>query len=330
MTLPTALPVDLPAIRAAADRAAGRIRRTPLLSSPFLDDLAGRRVFVKAEALQHTGSFKARGAWSAVSALDAATRARGLLAFSSGNHAQGVAWAARAHGCPATIVMPADAPQLKVANTRALGAEVILYDRIGGESREALGDRLATDRGLTLIRPFDDPMVIAGQGTCGLELAEQAREAGITQADVLVCCGGGGLSAGIALALEDTGLRVRPVEPAGFDDMARSLATGTRQSNARATGSICDAILTPAPGDLTFPILNRLAGPGLAVTDDQALDAMAQAFLRLKLVLEPGGAVALAAALFHPDAATGHAVICIASGGNVDPATFGMALDRLA
>ncbi len=316
-------------ILAAAARAAGQIRRTPLLSSPFLDDLAGRRVLVKAEALQHTGSFKARGAWSAVSALSPETRARGLLAFSSGNHAQGVAWAARAHGCPATIVMPADAPALKIANTRALGARVVLYDRAGGESREALGDRLAADHGLTLIRPYDDAMVIAGQGTCGLELAEQAAAAGVTAADVLVCCGGGGLSAGIALAIEGTHLRVRPVEPAGFDDMARSLATGLPQANPRATGSICDAILTPTPGRLTLPVLRRLAGPGLAVTDDQALAAMAQAFVRLKLVLEPGGAVALAAALFHPDAATGDAVICTASGGNVDPDTFRAALASL-
>ncbi|MCU0908481.1 MAG: threonine/serine dehydratase [Rhodobacteraceae bacterium] len=313
----------------AATRAAGHIRRTPLLSSPFLDEIAGRRVLVKAEALQHTGSFKARGAWSAVSALPPATRARGLLAFSSGNHAQGVAWAARAHGAPATIVMPADAPRLKIANTRALGAEVILYDRAGGESREALGDRLARDRGLTLIRPYDDPMVISGQGTTGLEIAEQAAEVGVTAADVLVCCGGGGLSAGIALAIQGTGLRVRTVEPAGFDDMARSLATGTRQSNPAATGSICDAILTPTPGDLTLPILAPRAGPGLTVTDNQALDAMAQAFLRLKLVLEPGGAVALAAALFHPAALAGDTVICVASGGNVDPDTFRAALDRL-
>jgi threonine dehydratase len=315
-------------VHAAAARARGHIRRTPLLSSPFLDEIAGRRVLVKAEALQHTGSFKARGAWSAVSALPPATRARGLLAFSSGNHAQGVAWAARAHAAPATIVMPADAPALKIANTRALGAEVILYDRAGGESREALGDRLAADRGLTLIRPYDDPMVIAGQGTTGLEIADQAARAGVTAADVLVCCGGGGLSAGIALALDGTGLRVRTVEPLGFDDMARSLATGTRHTNPRTTGSICDAILTPTPGDLTLPILAARAGPGLTVTDDQALAAMAQAFLRLKLVLEPGGAVALAAALFHPDAIPGDTVICVASGGNVDPATFVRALQQ--
>jgi threonine dehydratase len=316
-------------ILAARDRADGHIRRTPLLSSPFLDEIAGRRVLVKAEALQHTGSFKARGAWSAVSVLPPATRARGLLAFSSGNHAQGVAWAARAHGAPATIVMPVDAPRLKIDNTRALGAEVVLYDRAGGENREALGDRLSRDRGLTLIRPYDDPMVIAGQGTCGIEIAEQAAKAGVTAADVIVCCGGGGLSAGIALAVGGTGLRVRTAEPAGFDDMARSLATGTRCTNPSATGSICDAILTPTPGDLTLPVLAARAGPGLTVTDDQALDAMAQAFLRLKLVLEPGGAVALAAALFHPGAIPGDAVICVASGGNVDPAVFERALSRL-
>ncbi|WP_126979338.1 threonine ammonia-lyase [Frigidibacter oleivorans] len=321
---------DIAAIEAAATRLTGHIRRTPLLSSPFLDALAGRRVLVKAECLQHTGSFKARGGWSAVSALPAADRARGVIAFSSGNHAQGVAAAARAFGCPAVIVMPADAPKLKIDNTRALGAEVVLYDRAGGENREDIGAALAEARGLTLIRPYDEPLVIAGQGTCGLELAEQAAEAGVAQADVLVCCGGGGLSAGVALALESRapGLRVRPVEPAGFDDVARSLAAGERLSNTAPSGSICDAIVTPSPGEITFPILRRLCGPGLVVTDDEALRAMAAAFARLKIVLEPGGAVSLAAALFRPDEIAGDTVICVASGGNADGATFAGALTR--
>jgi threonine dehydratase len=214
---------DIAAIDAAASRLAGHSRVTPLLSSPFLDDIAGRRVLVKAECLQHTGSFKFRGAWSAVSALDPDIRARGVIAFSSGNHAQGVALAARMHGVSSVIIMPADAPALKIANTRALGAEVVLYDR-ATEDRDAIGARLAGERGLTLIKPFDNAMVIAGQGTTGLEIAAQAAEQGVTRADVLVCCGGGGLASGIALALEARapGLRVRTAEPAGFDDTARS------------------------------------------------------------------------------------------------------------
>ncbi|MBI1219154.1 MAG: pyridoxal-phosphate dependent enzyme [Rhodobacteraceae bacterium] len=321
---------DIALIEAAAARLKGHARRTPLLSSPFLDDIAGRRVFVKAECLQHTGSFKFRGGWSAVSALDPATRARGVIAFSSGNHAQGVAFAARQHGVPSVIVMPTDAPALKIDNTRALGAEVILYDR-ATEDRDAIGTRLAADRGLTLIKPFDDPQVIAGQGTTGLEIAEQAAEEGVTGADVLVCCGGGGLTSGIALALEARapGLRARPCEPAGFDDVTRSLASGRIERNAALTGSICDAIITPQPGNLTFPILHRLCGPGLVVSDREALQAMALAFLRLKIVLEPGGAVALAAALFRRDQIEGEAVIAVASGGNVDAAQFRAALDLL-
>ncbi|ESW60580.1 MAG: serine/threonine dehydratase [Rhodobacter sp. CACIA14H1] len=311
-------------IEAAAARLDGHARVTPLLNAPLLDAVAGRRIFVKAECLQLTGSFKFRGGWSAISALDDSTRARGVMAFSSGNHAQGVALAARRHGIPAVILMPSDAPKVKIANTRAYGAEVILYDR-ATEDRDAIGARLTQQRGLTLVKPYDDPQVIAGQGTTGLEIASQAREAGITRATVITCCGGGGLTAGIALALEPAGcFDVRPAEPAGFDDVARSLATGQIQRNAAATGSLCDAILTPSPGAITFPILNRLCGPGLVVTDDEALKAMAVAFAHLRIVLEPGGAVALAAALFRDDLPD--TVICTASGGNVDPETFRMAL----
>jgi len=321
--------MNLTMIEAAAARMAGHIRRTPLLNAPLLDKAVGRRVFVKAECLQLTGSFKARGGWSAVSALDPEARARGVIAFSSGNHAQGVAYAAAQHGAPCVILMPADAPQVKIGNTRAYGAEVVLYDR-RTEDRDAIGARLSADRGLTLIKPFDDAQVIAGQGTVGLELAEQAAGAGIAQAPVFTCCGGGGLASGIALALaaRAPGLQVRTAEPAGFDDMARSLASGRRERNPTTTGSICDAILTPSPGELTFPILQRLAGPGAVVTDDEALRAMALAFTHLRIVLEPGGAVALAAALFGenlPDT-----VIAVATGGNVAPATFARALERFA
>ncbi|TCP62320.1 threonine dehydratase [Rhodovulum bhavnagarense] len=321
--------MNIEMIEAAAARLAGHARVTPLLSSPFLDELAGRRVLVKPECLQQTGSFKFRGGWAAVSALPDDIRARGVIAFSSGNHAQGVARAAALHGVPSVIVMPSDAPRLKIANTRALGAEVVLYDR-ASEDRDALGARLAEERGLTLIKPFDEPQVIAGQGTCGLEIAVQAAQEGVSEADVLIPCGGGGLTSGIALALaaRAPGLIARPVEPEGFDDTARSLASGRIERNARLAGSICDAIITPSPGEVTFPIMHRLGGPGLVVTEEEALRAMAAAFLRLKIVLEPGGAVALAAALYHPAAVAGEAVIAVASGGNVDPDLFRMALDR--
>ena len=320
---------DVAAIRAAALRAEGHVRATPLLSSPGLDMLARRRVLVKAECLQPTGSFKLRGGWAAVSALPPETA--GILAYSSGNHAQGVAAAAAAHGLPAVILMPEDAPAVKIEATRALGAEVVTYDRARGESRDALGDALARERGLVVIPPFDHPEVIAGQGTIGLEIAADAAALGVSEAEVLVPCGGGGLSSGIALALEAEapGFTVRTVEPEGFDDMARSLASGTRERNAAATGSVCDALLTPVPGLLTLPVLRRLAGPGLVVTDGEALAAMAVAFRHLRLVLEPGGAVALAALLFHGEAVAGDTVIVVASGGNVDAALYAQVLRQV-
>ena len=319
-------------IQAAAQRLQGHARVTPMLSSPFLDEIAGRRLLVKAECLQHTGSFKFRGGWAAVSALSDAEKSRGVLAYSSGNHAQGVAAAAKAHGVTAVILMPADAPSLKIENTRALGAEVVLYDRAGGEDRSAIGQALAQERGLTLIKPYDEPEVIAGQGSVGLEIAEQARAEGVCEADVLICCGGGGLTSGVALALEATapGMRVRPAEPERFDDVTRSLASGRIESNADISGSICDAILTPCPGEITFPTLKRLCGPGIVITEEEALRAMALAFLRLKIVLEPGGAVSLAAALFHGDQVEGDAVIAVATGGNVDAALFQRAISSYA
>ena len=316
-------------IEAAAARLAGHARLTPLLNAPLLDRIAGRRVFVKAECLQWTGSFKYRGGWSAVSALTPDQRMRGVIAFSSGNHAQGVALAAAQHGAPAVIIMPSDAPAVKIANTRAYGAEVVLYDRVTAD-RDALGAQISAARGLTLIKPYDEPLVIAGQGTIGLEIASQATKAGIVQATVITCCGGGGMTSGIALALQARAPQfiIRPAEPAGFDDVARSLISGKIERNAQMSGSICDAIITPQPGEITFPILKRLCGPGLVVTDDQALQAMAAAFTHLRIVLEPGGAVALAAALFAPDLPD--TVICTASGGNVDADVFATALHRFA
>lgn len=322
--------MNIKMIRAAALRLSGHARTTPLLTSPFLDKIAGRRIWIKPECLQITGSFKFRGGWSAVSALPDDVRAKGVIAFSSGNHAQGVAHAAQLHGVPAVIVMPSDAPQLKIENTRSYGAEVVLYDR-ETEDRTQIGADIAQERDLTLIKPYDEPQVIAGQGTVGLEIAAQAAEHGVHNADVLVCCGGGGLTSGIALALEADApeLRVRPVEPENFDDVARSLISGKIESNAVQSGGLCDAIISPSPGEITFPIMERLCGSGLVVSDDDALRAMAHAFLRLKLVAEPGGAVALAAALFHVEQIEGDDVVVVISGGNVDKPIFARALEYL-
>ena len=322
--------MNIDMIRAAAQRIKGHARRTPILTSPFLDDIAGRRVFVKAECLQHTGSFKFRGGWSAVSSLTDNALKTGVIAFSSGNHAQGVALAAREHTAPAVIVMPSDAPAVKIANTRALGAKVVLYER-ETEDRDEIGERLSAEHGLTLIKPFDDPQVIAGQGTTGLEIAEERNALGIADADVLVCCGGGGLTSGIALALaaDAPTLRARPAEPEEFDDVTRSLISGKIESNVRRGGSLCDAIITPQPGNLTFPIMQTHCGPGVVVSEDECMRAVALAFDRLRIVVEPGGAAALAAALFHPDEFTGDAVIAVATGGNVDAPVFAKALETL-
>ncbi|MCO4842975.1 MAG: threonine/serine dehydratase [Yoonia sp.] len=322
--------MNIEMIRAAALRIKDHARLTPLLSSPFLDKIAGRRILIKPECLQHTGSFKFRGGWAAVSMLSDDQLMNGVIAYSSGNHAQGVALAAKEHGAPAVIVMPSDAPKIKVDNTRALGAEVILYDR-ATQDRDEIGTRIAAERGLTLIRPYDDPQVIAGQGTVGLEIAAQSAAMGVTDAEIAVCCGGGGLTSGIALALaaDAPRMRVRPAEPAGFDDVTRSLLAGTILSNEKLSGSICDAIITAQPGNLTFPILQAHCGAGVVVTDDDCLRAMGLAFERLKIVVEPGGAAGLAAALFYPDQFEGDTVIAVTTGGNVDVPTFRRALETL-
>ena len=321
--------IDFASIQAAASRLKGQAVVTPLLENPFINELAGRRVLIKAECLQRTGSFKFRGAWSAISAIEPETRKRGVLAFSSGNHAQGIALAAQIAGISAVVVMPNDAPLLKIENTKKLGAEVVLYDRPGGEDREKIGAELAAERGLTLIKPYDNAQVMAGQGTCGLEIAEQAAAIGVTQADVLVCCGGGGLTSGTALALETAapGFNVKPVEPVNYDDVIRSLHSGTREFIDSPPHSICDAIVTPAPGELTFPIIKRLCKTGISVSDQEALAAMGHAIRRLKIVAEPGGSVALAAALFHRDEIEGDTVICVVSGGNADDEMISRALN---
>ncbi len=314
-------------IVSAAARLDGFAVRTPVIESPRLNALAGGRVLVKAECLQRTGSFKFRGAWNLISQLDPASTPGGVVAYSSGNHAQGVAAAAQLKGLRALIVMPADTPRIKQDNTRALGAEIVTYDR-ATQSREEIAAHHMRARGAVLVPPFEHPDIIAGQGTAGLELADQAAAMGVRLDDVLVCCSGGGLTAGIALAMAERspGTVVHTVEPEGFDDYARSLAAGSITRNPSPTGSICDALLSPSPGEMTFAINRRLLGPGLVVSDAEAAAAVRFAFENLKLVLEPGGAVALAAVLSGKIAVRGRAVGVIASGGNCDAALYGRIL----
>jgi threonine dehydratase len=316
-------------IRAAADRIAGKAVRTPLLEAELANARLGFRLLVKAEPLQRTGSFKFRGAYNTLAQFDAAQRKGGVVAYSSGNHAQGVAAAAQLLGIPATIVMPKDAPAIKIANTRGYGAEVVLYDR-HTESREALGGRIAAERGATLVPPFDHPQVVAGQGTVGLEIAAQAKEAGIALDAVVANASGGGLVAGIALAVaaDSPGTRVWVAEPAEFDDHRRSLEAGERVAHPPGGRSFCDALLAPMPGEITFPINRRLLAGGVVASDAEVAMAMAFAFGHYKLVVEPGGAVALAAVLAGRVRPERGAVAVVASGGNVDPATFREALAR--
>lgn len=310
-------------VGAAARRLAGVVRDTPLLADTALDEATGGRILLKLEPLQHTGSFKVRGAYNRLVQLSPAGRAAGVVAFSSGNHAQGVAWAARRLGIRAAIVMPADAPRAKIGNTRALGAEVILYDR-ERESREEIAARLAAGRGATLVPSYDDPHIIAGQGTVGLEIMRQAQAMGPAPDDVVVCCSGGGLVSGVALAVKETspGTRVFTAEPETFDDARRSLEAGRRESNPPGRRSICDALQAPTPGVLTFEIMQRLLAGGLAVSDDEVRRAMAWAWRELKLVVEPGGAVALASVLAGKHDCTGRTVAVVVSGGNVDAALY--------
>lgn len=319
-------PPALGDIEAAAARLSGRAVRTPLLENQALNARIGGRLLVKAEMLQRTGSFKFRGAFNCVSQL-AADGAMGVVAYSSGNHAQGVALAASLCGLPAVIVMPSDAPKTKIANTRALGADVILYDRVA-DSREAIGDAVSAEKGYALVKPFDDARIVAGQGTVGLEIAAQANEAGAVLDAVLCPCGGGGLIGGTALALAtlSPATAVHPVEPAGFDDWARSLKAGRRLANEPGAVSFCDALLTPQPGEFTFAINRDRLSDGLVVTDAQVADAMRAAFRHLKVVVEPGGAVALAACLSGAYDAAGKTVCVVCSGGNVDDDLFARVL----
>lgn len=307
----------------AATRIGGEALKTPLVESPALNALVGGRLLVKAEMLQRTGTFKFRGAFNRLSRLDPKAQQRGVVAYSSGNHAQGIAAAAQLLGIPAVIVMPDDAPTIKLANTRSYGAQVRLYDRYQ-EDREALATQIAGERDAILDRTYEDPYIIAGQGTVGLEIAEQAAARGIKLDAVLVPCGGGGLIAGCAIALSERSPRtaVYAVEPEGFDDTTRSLAAGRRLQNSEEARSFCDALLVPTPGALTFQINARLLAGGLVVSDAEVGRAMALAFRYLKLVVEPGGAVALAAVLSGKYDCRGRTVAVVCSGGNVDKDTF--------
>lgn len=323
------LPPTYDDVRAAAERIQEAVCVTPLLRSPALDQLTGARVLLKAESLQRTGSFKIRGAYNRLVQLDDKERAAGVVAWSSGNHAQGVAAAAALLGIPATIVMPADAPQIKTASTRALGAEIVAYDR-AHEDREAIARRIAEERGATIVPSYDDPHIIAGQGTVGLELMEQARALEIAVDDVFVPVSGGGLVAGIGLAARamNPAVKLYGVEPNGFDDHGRSLTSKQREHNTSSANALCDALLAPTPGQLTWAInANGLAGC-YAVDDGQVRHAVAVAFRTLKLVVEPSGAVALAALLSNRHNAAGRTIGVILSGGNVDASVLTRCLEE--
>ncbi|HEY2231318.1 MAG TPA: threonine/serine dehydratase [Xanthobacteraceae bacterium] len=316
--LPTAQDVE-----AAAQVLRGVALRTPLVSSPVLDALTGARVLLKAETLQRTGSFKFRGAYNKLSSIPRDRRAGGVVAFSSGNHAQGVAAAAQLLSMPAVIVMPSDAPRGKRARTAALGAEVVLYDR-ANEDREAIAGDIARKRNAVLVPPYDDPLVIAGQGTVGREIIEDLAAMGLEPDVIAVTASGGGLAAGIALAVKSRlpDVQLYTAEPAAFDDHARSFRSGQRERNAALTGTICDALMARMPGELTFAINRTLVGEGVVATDQEVAAAMDFAFHELKLVVEPGGAVALAALMSNKIAIRGKVAVAVLSGGNVDADVF--------
>ncbi|MBN8918437.1 MAG: threonine/serine dehydratase [Rhizobiales bacterium] len=316
--LPTAEDVD-----AAAARLLGFAVRTPLVFSPVLSERTGADVFLKPETLQRTGSFKFRGAFNRMVQIPEVARAAGVVACSSGNHAQGVAAAAKILGMPAVIVMPHDAPALKRDRTRALGAEVVGYDR-RTEDRDAIARAIAAERGAIMVPPYDDPHIIAGQGTVGLEIVQDLAALGRVPDLVAANASGGGLVAGIALAVKRVApqARVLVCEPAGFDDHARSFRSGVRERNAQPDGSFCDALLAPTPGAITFEITRRIVGEAAAVTDAEVARAVEYAFRELKLVVEPGGAVALASLLEGRLNVSGGTAVIVLSGGNVDAETF--------
>ena len=324
--MPTSFPAHFPDfdyVQSAAKNLKNIAVRTPLMENSFLNGICGGRLLIKAEPLQKTGSFKFRGAYNKISRIPESEKNRGVVAYSSGNHAQGVAAAAQMLGLQATIIMPQDAPKMKIENTLSYGAEVITYDRFN-EDRQAIGNRVCEEKEAIFVSPFDDPMIIAGQGTVGLEIAEQTVNLGAKLDAVLINCGGGGLISGCAIALSEKcpDTPIYAVEPREFDDTARSLKSGKIEKNDPQSSSICDALLSPQPGDITFPINHKLLSGGLVVSDEDVRYAMQQAFARLKLVVEPGGAVSLAAALTGTFDCRGKTVAVVCSGGNVDPEMF--------
>lgn len=315
--------IDVRDVEAAAERLAAVAVHTPLFEAVELGEALGGRVFIKPENLQRTGSFKIRGAYNLMSQLSAEQKARGVVAWSSGNHAQGVASAGQLLGISTAIVMPADAPAAKIDNTRRLGGEVITYDRRTGD-REAIARQLAAERGAELVPSYDHEHIIAGQGTVGLEIARDALALGQPPDQVLICCSGGGLASGCAIALRALcpGVHIHTVEPEAFNDTALSLAAGARVSVSPSGQTICDALQAPTPGKLTFEILKQGGDVGIAVTDDEVKRAMRYAFRHFKMVVEPGGAVALGALLSGRVAAAHRTTVVVLSGGNVDPELF--------
>jgi threonine dehydratase len=316
--LPTAADIE-----AAAKRLAGVAVRTPLINAPVLDERIGARVFLKVETLQRTGSFKFRGAYNKISQIPSERRAAGVVAYSSGNHAQGVAAAARLLGLRATIVMPSDAPRAKRARTAALGAEIVLYDR-DTEDRAAIAHAIAKERGATIVPPYDDPLIITGQGTIGAEIVDDLSRLGLAPEIVVVGASGGGLAAGISLGVKALvpAAKFYTVEPEGFDDTLRSFESGRRETNTRLSGTICDSLMSATPGELTFPITQALIGQGITASDAEVARAVRYAFEELKLVVEPGGAIGLAALLAGKLEVKGKVVVGVLSGGNVDAELF--------
>ena len=310
-------------VLSARERLGPLALRTPLIEHPALNARTGGRILLKAENLQRVGAFKFRGAYNKIAQVDAARFPGGVVACSSGNHAQGVAAAATLRGLRSVIVMPSDAPALKISRTKGFGGEVVLYDRVR-EDRDAIARRICEERGAAYVHPFDDPDVIAGQGTAGLELMEQAKDLGAVPDVVLAGASGGGLVTGISIAVKalNPATEVYCVEPEGFDDFARSLRSGARERNERLSGSICDALMAATPGEITFALARRNLAAGLSVSDDEARAAVRYAFEELKLVLEPGGAVSLAAILACKIDTKGRTVAALLTGGNVDPALF--------
>jgi len=310
-------------ILSAAARIEGIAVRTPLLESERLNARLGARVMLKCEMFQPVGAFKIRGAWNLMSGLSENRRANGVVAFSSGNHAQAVAWAGQKLGISVTIVMPEDAPQIKIQNTRALGAEIRLYDRVN-DDREEIARKITSQNGAVIVPPYDQREIIAGQGTVGLEIAQQCAAMGIVPNSVIVPCSGGGLVAGCSIALKDAypDIDIYAAEPEGFDDTAKSLLLGERIMNPLAYGSICDALQVAMPGELTFDINKRLLAGGITVTDEDVKNAVFAAFADACLVVEPGGAAGLAAAMKENDLMSGQTICIVLSGGNVDPTLF--------